>query len=158
TAFPQVLTMMNEKLDWTQKMGDIFLAQQGDVMDAVQKLRAKAQANGTLKSSKEQNVTVEQAPPPPPANVQQNVHVEQAPAAPAQQTIIKIEPADPQVVYVPQYNPATAYGTWAYPAYPPPPPYYPYGYMATASLLSFGVGMAAGAALWGNCNWGGCCG
>ncbi len=73
---------------------------------------------------------------------------------PAQQTIV-IEPADPEVVYVPSYNPSVVYGSWAYPSYPPyyyPPPayYYPGG-----ALLSFGIGVAVGGALWGDCNWGG---
>src|SRR5215468_8877643 len=149
TAFPPVLTMMNDKLDWTQKMGDAFLANQGAVMDGVQRLRAKAQAEGNLKSNEQQKVTGEPAPPPP-ANVEQNVNVEAAAAAPP--TIIKVEPANPQVVYVPTYNPSTAYGAWPYPSYPPYS-YYPPGYLAT-SLLSFGAGMAVGAALWGNCNWG----
>ncbi|HUI25248.1 MAG TPA: DUF3300 domain-containing protein [Candidatus Kryptonia bacterium] len=155
-AFPQVLTMMNEKLDWTQKLGDAFLAQQKDVMDAVQRLRAKAQAEGNLKSNEQQKVTVE----PAPVTVQQNVTVQQpaaaeqpaAQAAPAQTTVIKIEQANPQVVYVPTYSP-TVYGPWPYPAYPPYY-YYPPGYVATTSLLSFGAGMAVGAALWGDCNWG----
>jgi hypothetical protein len=153
TAFPQVLTMMNEKLDWTQKLGDAFLAQQSDVMDAVQRLRIKAQENGNLKTTKEQKVIVEPAPAPP-ANVQQNVTVEGAAPSPAPQTIVKIEPADPQVVYVPTYNPTTVYGGWPYPSYPPYS-YYPPGYVAATSILSFGAGMAVGAALWGNCNWGG---
>src|SRR5262245_51335617 len=64
-TFPDVLAMMDEKLDWTQKLGDAFLAQQSDLMDAVQRLRAKAKAEGTLMSSKEQNVIEEKAPPPP---------------------------------------------------------------------------------------------
>jgi hypothetical protein len=68
-------------------------------------------------------------------------------------TIITIEPINPQVVYVPTYNPAVVYGGWPYPAYPPPAPYYPPGYVAGTALLSFGVGMAVGASLWGNCNW-----
>jgi hypothetical protein len=97
--FPQVLAMMSEKLDVTQKLGDAFLAQQKDVMDAIQRLRAKAQAQGNLKTTKEQTVIVEQ------------------PAA--QTTVIKIEPANPQVVYVPTYNPTVVYGAWPYPAYPP---------------------------------------
>jgi len=59
-AFPQVLAMMNEKLDWTQKLGDAFLGQQKELMAAVQRLRAKAQAAGNLKSGKEQTVTVDQ--------------------------------------------------------------------------------------------------
>ncbi|MGH7393291.1 MAG: DUF3300 domain-containing protein, partial [Candidatus Rokuibacteriota bacterium] len=84
-------------------------------------------------------------PPPGPAP---------APAAPAQQTIIKIEPTNPQVVYVPTYSPTVVYGGWPYPAYPPYA-YYPPGYVAGAALFSFGVGMAVGGALWGGCNWGG---
>jgi hypothetical protein len=129
--FPQVLTMMSEKLDWTQKLGDAFLAQQKDVLDTVQKLRRKAEAEGNLETTKEQIVVVEK------------------------ETII-IEPANPQVVYVPAYNPAVVYGPWPYPAYPPYY-YYPPGYMpGAAALFSFGVGMAVGAAwgyAWGGCNW-----
>jgi Protein of unknown function (DUF3300) len=76
TAFPQVLTMMNEKLDWTQKLGDAFLAQQKDVMDTVQQLRAKAQAQGNLKSTQQQKVVVEQP-------------------TGSQTTVVKIEAANP---------------------------------------------------------------
>ena len=144
-TFPPVLSMMNEKLDWTQKLGDAVLAQQADLMSAVQRLRAKAQAEGSLKDTKEQKVTVEVVTPPPAPS-------QAAPPAPTQ--VIKIEPADPQVIYVPQYNPTVVYGGWPYPAYPPYA-YYPPGYVAGTALLSFGVGMAVGAAVWGNCNWGG---
>src|SRR5439155_15336650 len=129
--FPQVLTMMNEKLDWTQKLGDAFLAQQKPVMDTIQSLRAKAQAAGNLKTTKEQTVIVEEK-------------------------IIKIESASPQVIYVPTYNPTVVYGAWAYPAYPPYS-YYPPGYVAT-SMFAFGAGVAMGAAwgyAWGNSNWSG---
>jgi hypothetical protein len=146
-SFPQVLTMMNEKLDWTQNLGDAFLGGEKEVMDAIQRLRAKALAAGNLKSTPEQTVTTEPAPPPTPG---QNVVIQQAPAQ-----IITVLPANPQVVYVPTYNPAVVYGPWPYPAYPPYPPYYPPGYVAGTALLSFGIGMAAGAAIWGNCNWGG---
>ncbi|MDH3357631.1 MAG: DUF3300 domain-containing protein [Desulfobacteraceae bacterium] len=131
--FPQVLQMMNEKVDWTQKLGDAFLAQQKDVMDTIQNLRKKAQAEGNLKTNQEQKVIVEKKT----------------------QTII-IEPSNPQVVYVPTYNPTVVYGTWWYPAYPPYY-YYPPGYVAGATLFSFGVGIAIGAAwgyAWGGCNWG----
>lgn len=131
--FPQVLTMMNEKLDWTQKLGDAFLAQQKDVMAAVQKLRAKAQEQGNLESSEQQKVIVEKET----------------------QTII-IEPADPQVVYVPTYNPTVVYGSWWYPSYPPYY-YYPPTYVPGAALFSFGAGVAMGAAwgyAWGGCHWG----
>src|SRR5262245_50132807 len=157
-SFPPVLTMMNDKLDWTQKLGDAFLAQQKDVMDAVQRLRAKAQAQGNLKSNKEQTVTTEQvpsaaAPPPPPAG---QPGPPPPPATIQETTVIKIEPANPQVVYVPTYNPTVVYGAWPYPAYPPYA-YYPPGYAAATfatAAISFGVGMAVGGALWGNCNWG----
>ena len=116
--FPQVLAMMSEKLDWTQKLGDAFLAQQKDVMDTVQKLRRKASEAGNLKSSKEQEVKKEG-------------------------DIIIVESANPQVVYVPAYNPTVVYGTWWYPAYPPYPVYaYPPG----AALFTFTMGVAIGAA------------
>jgi Protein of unknown function (DUF3300) len=150
TVFPEVLTMMNEKLDWTQKLGDAFLAQQTDVMNAIQRLRSKAQAQGNLKTTQEQKVIVE--PAPVGQTTQGQAVVVEQPAA-SQTTIIKIEPANPQVVYVPTYNPTVVYGTWPYPAYPPYA-YYPPGYVAATSLFSFGVGMAVGSALWGNCNWG----
>ena len=127
--FPQVLTMMSEKLEWTQKLGDAFLEQQKPVMDTIQSLRAKAQAAGNLQTTKEQTVIVEEK-------------------------IIKIEPASPQVVYVPSYNPTVVYGAWPYPTYPPYS-YYPPGYVAT-SMFAFGAGVAMGAAwgyAWGNSNW-----
>lgn len=130
--FPQVLDMMNEKLDGTQKLGDAFLAQQKDVMNTVQKLRAKAEEQGNLKTTEEQKVVVEKET----------------------KTII-IESASPEVVYVPTYNPTVVYGPWWYPSYPPYY-YYPPGYVAGAALFSFGVGIAIGAAwgyAWGGCNW-----
>jgi hypothetical protein len=130
---PQVLTMMSEKLDWTQKLGDAFLAQQADVMKTAQALRAKAVAQGALKDSKEQKVITEK--------------VEST-------TVIKIEPTNPEVVYVPTYNPAVVYGGWPYPAYPPYA-YYPPGYVAGGALLGFTAGVIVGGALWGNSNWGG---
>ena len=132
TAFPQVLAMMNEKLDLTQKLGDAFLAQQKEVLDAIQRLRGKAEQAGNLKSSKEQKVSSAQE---------------------GGQTVIKIEPTNPQVVYVPTYQPAV-YGPWPYPSYPPYT-YYPPGYVPGAMLMSFAVGVAVGNAMWGNCNWGG---
>jgi hypothetical protein len=128
--FPQVLAMLSEKLDWTQKLGDAFLSQEKDVMQAVQTLRRKAESSGNLKSTSEQKVIVEK------------------------ETII-IQPANPQVVYVPAYNPVVVYGAWAYPAYPPYP-VYPPGYTAAAAAFTFAAGVAVGAAwgyAWGNCNW-----
>jgi len=146
-SFPQTLTLLNEKIDWMQKLGDAFLDQRKDTMDAIQRMRAKAQAQGNLQSNEQQKVIVETASgqPAPPAAPGQ---------PPAEQTVIKIEPASPQVIYVPQYNPTVVYGPPP-PAYPPYyypyPPAYPWG----AAAISFGVGMAVGAAVWGGCNWGG---
>ncbi len=128
--FPDVLAMMSDKLDWTQKVGDAFLAQEKDVLGAVQKLRAKAQASGNLKTTKEQVVK-------------------------ADKEVIIIEPTNPNYVYVPAYNPTVVYGAWAYPAYPPYP-VYPYGYVATGAAFSFMAGAAIGAAwgyAWGDANW-----
>jgi hypothetical protein len=130
---PQVVAMMSEKIDWTQKLGDAFLGQQEDVMKTAQALRAKAQQQGALKDSKEQKVTTETV---------------------SNTTVIKIEPTNPEVVYVPTYNPTVVYGSWPYPAYPPYY-YYPPGYVAGGALLGFTAGVIVGGALWGNCNWGG---
>ena len=141
-AFPQVLEPMNDKLDWTQKLGDAFLAQEKDVLAAVQRLRARAQESGNLKSSEQQNVITEPAPA----------------GQPATQTIVRIEPANPEVIYVPAYNPTVVYGAWSYPAYPPyywppSPAYYPGAALATG--FAWGIGLAAAGAIFGNCNWGG---
>ena len=142
-AFPDVLKMMDEKIDWTQKLGDAFLAQQKEVMAAVQRLRVKAKDAGNLQSTKEQVVKTEPAPQGAPATQ----------GAPAPQIIV-IESSNPEVIYVPTYNPTVVYGAWPYPAYPPYY-YYPPGYAAGAAFFSFGVGVVVGGAIWGNCNWGG---
>jgi hypothetical protein len=132
--FPDVLLMMNEKLEWTEKLGNAFLSQQKDVMASVQRLRQKAQESGNLKTTKEQKVIVEE-----------------------KTKVIVIESASPQVVYVPTYNPTVVYGVWAYPAYPPYP-VYPPGYVAATAAFSFAAGVAIGAAASGygsyNCGWG----
>jgi hypothetical protein len=131
-VFPQVLMMMSEELDWTQKLGDAFLAQQKDVLATAQTLRAKAQAQGNLKDTPEQKVATTQE---------------------GSTTVIKIEPTNPEVVYVPTYNPTVVYGSWWWPAYPPYY-YYPPGYVAGGALLGFTAGVIVGGALWGNANWG----
>jgi Protein of unknown function (DUF3300) len=135
-ATPSVLTMMSTKLDWTQKLGDAILAQQADVMDAIQRLRSKAHANNKLASTKEQKVTVKQ---------EQNKQV------------IAIEPAVPDTIYVPYYDPAVVYGGWPYPAYPPyywpAPGYIAGGIIATG--IAFGAGYALGRWTSGGNWWGG---
>ena len=133
--FPDVLAMLSERLDWTRKLGDAFIADQKAVLDAVQKLRARSKEAGKLESTKEQTVTVEQQ---------------------GGTEVIVIESSDPEVVYVPSGDTTVVYGSWPYPSYPPYP-YYPPGYVAHP-IVSFGVGVAVGAAwgyAWGNCNWGG---
>ena len=138
-AFPQVLATMASKPEWVQQIGNAFLAQSNDVMDSVQRLRVQAQKAGNLKS-----------------NEQQQVVVQPASSGSTTQTIV-IEPTNPQVVYVPTYNPTVVYGAWPYPAYPPvympPPPGYA---MATAFVggLAFGAGVAVANSLWGGVNWG----
>ena len=135
-ATPTVLDMMNKDLDWTQKLGDAVLAQQPDVMDAIQRLRAKAEANGKLATTKEQKVTVTKE-----ADNKQ---------------VIVIEPTSPETVYVPYYEPAVVYGAWDYPDYPPyyfaPAPGWVVG-GAIASGIAWGAGFAIGNAIWDGFDW-----
>ncbi|CAI8934105.1 MULTISPECIES: DUF3300 domain-containing protein [Pseudomonas] len=154
-AFPQVLATLGQDPVWVQRLGDAFLAQPDDAMEAVQRLRHQAQAAGNLQSNQYQNVTVQNFAPPAPAPATSAPAPAPAPAS-STSTII-IQPSDPQVVYVPSYNPTTTYGTWSYPAsppvyYPPPPAYYPGS--ALMAGLAFGTGVAIVGALWGDCDWG----
>jgi uncharacterized membrane protein YgcG len=129
--YPDVVTRLSENVAWTSDLGNAFLAQQSDVMSAIQRMRGKAQSKGTLKTTEQQEVETE----PVEGGTQ----------------IITIEPANPQYVYVPSYDPTVVYGP---PVYPYPPYYYP-GY-APGMGLAFGTGVVLGAAWannWGNCNW-----
>ncbi len=137
-ALPDVVKRLADDIQWTTDLGNAFLAQQSDVMDAVQRMRKKAQDNGALKSNQQMKVET------------QVVESKQ---------VIVVEQASPEVVYVPSYNPTVVYGA---PVYPYPPVYYPpysTGAVVAASAISFGVGVAMGAA-WGGgwgwgCGWGG---
>ena len=100
-ALPEVVKQLADNIAWTSDLGNAFLAQQSDVMDAVQRMRAKAQGAGNLKASKEQKVESKQV---------------------EGKTVVVIEQADPKVVYVPSYNPTAVYGP---PVYPYPSIYYP---------------------------------
>lgn len=133
---PDLVKQLAGNIKWTTDLGNAFLAQQSEVMDAVQRMRSKAKGNGNLKSTEQQKVET---------TVVDNKQV------------IVIQPSNPEVVYVPSYNPTVVYGPPAYP-YPPisyPPP----GYYAAGMAISFGVGMMVGAAFhggWGwGCGWGG---
>jgi Protein of unknown function (DUF3300) len=135
---PDVISMMSDKIDWTKNLGDAVLAQQPDVMDAIQRLRTKAYDNKKLASTKQQKVSVQ---------TQESKQV------------IVIESADPETIYVPYYDPAAVYGTWPYADYPPYYFAYPsyIGAGVIAAGLAFGAGWAIGR--WGNywgggCNWG----
>ena len=133
-ALPDVVKRLADDIQWTTDLGNAFLAQQGDVMDAVQRMRKKAEGNGNLKSTEQQKVETKV--------------VEST-------SVIVIEPANPQVIYVPSYDPVVVYGP---PVYPYPPIYYPpAGYYAAGMAISFGIGMAMGAA-WGGGGWGWGCG
>src|SRR5580658_3506031 len=135
-ATPDVLDMMNNKLDWTQQLGDAVLAQQPDVMDAIQRLRVKAQANNKLQSTSQQTVTTQST---------------------GGRQYIYIAPTDPDEIYVPYYDPSVVYGPWPYPDYPPyywpPPAYIGAGLIATG--LAFGTGYALGRWVSGGYRWGG---
>ncbi len=137
--FPDVVQRMAGNVQWTTDLGNAFLAQQSDVMDAVQRMRAKAQGTGNLKTSAQQVVQTE--------------------TVPSGKQVITIEQANPDVVYVPSYDPTVVYG----PA-PPAYPYYPYTYpgYVPGTALAWGAGIALGAAAWGswgghwgNCDWNG---
>src|SRR5246500_331503 len=135
-ALPEVVKRLADDIQWTTDLGNAFLAQQSEVMDAVQRMRKKAQEKGNLKSTEQQKVETK---------VIEN------------KSVIVVEQANPQVVYVPSYDPVVVYGP---PVYPYPPIYYPpAGYYAAGMAISFGVGVMMGAFWsggWGwGCGWGG---
>src|SRR6187399_988092 len=128
-ALPDVVKRLGDDIKWTADLGNAFLAQQSDVMDAVQRMRKKASDTGNLKTTEQQKVTT------------QVVQTKE---------VIVIQQANPQVIYVPAYNPVVVYGP---PIYPYPPIYYPPpGYYAAGVAIGFGVGVAMGA-FWGG-GWG----
>ena len=158
--FPMVLANLNQHLDWTQKMGYAMTVQQSDVFASIQRLRGKAQASGHLASNQQMTVTTEAAAAPPPGSGP-------PPEGYPPENIV-IQPANPEVVYVPQYDPSVVYGGWGYatpPVYwPPPPAYYGYypGYYPGAALaagIMWGTGLAIAGGLWGwaspHWGWGG---
>jgi len=130
-GLPELVKRLADDIQWTTDLGNAFLAQQGDVMDAVQRMRKKAKDKGNLKSNEQQKVETKEV---------------------ENKQVIVVEQANPQVVYVPSYNPTVVYGAPVY-AYPPiyyPPP----GYYAAGMAISFGVGVAMGAMWSGGWGWG----
>src|SRR5215472_9868983 len=134
-AFPDVAKRLGDDIAWTTDLGNAFLAQQSDVMDAVQRMRKKASDKGTLKSDEHQKVETQVI---------------------EKKEVIVIESAKPDVIYVPSYDPVVVYGPAPYPYYPYPPIYYPY-YPWGGAFMAFGFGVAMGAfwgGVWGGCGWG----
>jgi hypothetical protein len=134
--FPDLVKLLSENIKWTTDLGNAFLAQQNDVMDAVQRMRKKAEDKGNLKTTEQQKVETKVV---------------------ESKQVIVIQPASPEVVYVPSYNPTVVYGA---PVYAYPPVAYPStGEVVAGMALSFGMGVMMGAAFsggWGwNCGWGG---
>src|ERR1700751_2197185 len=128
-ALPDVVNRLANDIKWTTDLGNAFLAQQSDVMDSVQRMRKKAQDKGTLTTTEQQKVETKVV---------------------ETKTVIVIQQANPEVVYVPSYNPVVVYGPPVYPY--PYYPYYPAGYYAAGLAISFGIGLAMGA--WGGGGWG----
>jgi hypothetical protein len=133
-ALPDAVKQLAENIKWTTDLGNAFLAQQSDVMDAVQRMRMKAKNAGNLKSTEQQKVETQTV---------------------ESKTVVVIQQTNPQVVYVPSYNPVVVYGP---PVYPYPPIVYPPPSYYAGAAIAFGVGIAIGAAYhggWGyNCGWG----
>lgn len=144
----KALELMAADPEWTRDLGDAFLAQQDDVLNAVQVMRTKACDLGNLKTTAEQEVIIEDAPAEPAPVQQQAPLVVQAPPR-----IVRILPVQPQVIYVPVYNPRVIYG--------PPPPVifyprvmlYPSFQVGVAPVISFGIGLTIGNFLWGDVDW-----
>src|SRR6201987_4819 len=128
-ALPDVVKRLADDIQWTTDLGNAFLAQQSDVMDAVQRMRKKAQDKGTFKSTEQQTVET---------RIVEN------------KSVIVVEQSNPEILYVPSYDPMVVYGPAIYPY--PYYPYYPAGYYAAGLAISFGVGLAMGA--WGGGGWG----
>lgn len=139
TSVPQVLAMMNDKLDWTNQLGEAFLAQPNDVQNAIQALRKQAETTGSLKSSKEQKVSRIAAP--------------QSTGYAGPPEYIVIEPVEPDYIYVPVYDPVVVYGAGYWPPAYVPFFWYP-PWWAVGPAFGFGAALFVGPALWYHYNWG----
>lgn len=141
TQFPDILKLMSKELEWTQKLGDAFLAQEDDVFGRIQYLRQKADESGHLKSTKKQKVTKKEKPPSSSSG---------SSGSSQSDYYYVIEPVDPNYIYVPVYEPSVVYGSWWYPSYPP----YYWDWYPGSTLVSgifWGAGFAIANNIW---NWG----
>ncbi|WP_368542188.1 DUF3300 domain-containing protein [Enterobacter soli] len=155
-AFPQLMSLMGENPPWVQSLGDAFLAQPKDVMDSVQRLRQLAQQTGALQSTPQQTVTTVTKPAPAKTAATESTATTTTTTTTTSPTVIKIESADPQVVYVPTYNPNTVYGTWPNTAYPPtylPPSPGEQFSNSFVNGLGFSLGVATTYAIFSNIDW-----
>ncbi|MBI5504617.1 MAG: DUF3300 domain-containing protein [Deltaproteobacteria bacterium] len=145
---PQVIKQLSADLDWTRDLGEAFLGQKDDLLNAVQTMRLRACELGNLATTAEQKVIIDPAPPVKPSPAPRTVVV-----VPPPPQVVRIVPVSPGVIYVPVYSPVVVYGP------PPPTIYYPgivaysAGYVTTGAVVSFGIGLAVGAAIWGDLDW-----
>ncbi|WP_076591268.1 DUF3300 domain-containing protein [Herminiimonas arsenitoxidans] len=156
TAFPAVLAQMANNIQWTTALGEAYANDPNDVMNAIQTMRLRAQQAGNLKNSQQMRVTSNPRPAPPPGYADESGY---SVIAPPSQTIV-IESAQPDMVYVPHYNPAVVYGAPipVYPSYAYNPGYSS-GNLITTGIISFGIGILVGNAIshhdgWGWHSWG----
>lgn len=158
TAFPAVLAQMASNPAWTTALGQAYYNDPTDVMNAIQVMRQRAQASGHLRSGSQLRVT--QVAPAAPANYAPPADAPVVYGGPAiippPEQAIEIEPAQPDVVYVPSYNPTAVYGepVSSYPGYVYQPPAYTTGEAVAAGVVTFGIGIAVGAAIFGHHDWG----
>jgi Protein of unknown function (DUF3300) len=138
TAIPQTLQMMSDQPDWMQALGEAFLARQQAVLDAIQRLRSRADAAGNLETTPQQKVSRVAAPASPGSN------------APAE-TVYTIEPPTVDEYYLPFYDTKAVFGRWPYPD-SLPFTWYPPGYVADG-VLAFAAGVTVGSAIWGRVDW-----
>ncbi|WP_396331062.1 DUF3300 domain-containing protein [Burkholderia anthina] len=158
TAFPAVLAQMASNPAWTTALGQAYYNDPTDVMNAIQVMRQRAQASGHLRSGSQLRIT--QVAPAAPANYAPSADAPVLYSGPAiippPEQAIEIEPAQPDVVYVPSYNPTVVYGepVSSYPGYVYQPPAYTTGEAVAAGVVTFGIGIAVGAAIFGHHDWG----
>ncbi|MCU6499243.1 DUF3300 domain-containing protein [Rugamonas sp. A1-17] len=165
TAFPNVLGQMAGNIQWTTALGEAYVNDPNDVMNAIQQMRLRAQQSGNLRTSPHLKVATVARPAPPPAYEPppsgEPVVYQGPPVIHTPPHIIVIEPAEPDVVYVPRYNPEVVYGApvRVYPGWTDRQPAYVADNTIATGAITFGIGVLVGAAVshhdgWGWNSWG----